>query len=122
MVVGCVDVGEIFEVVVLCEVVEEIGLQISCLLFGLYNYFSFGVMVEYLYLYVGIVDLFDDVVGFGGLDIEDEDICSYLILCVELIWMVMVGEIRNGLLLVLVFWLELLVLWILLELLQYVIV
>ena len=74
---------------------------------GPHNYPSPGILSEYLYLYVGIADLPDDVAGFGGLDSEDEDIRSFILPRAELTRMAMAGEIRNGPLLVLALWLEL---------------
>ena len=64
-------------------------------------------MAEFLYLYVGIADLPDEVAGYGGLDSEDEDIRSYVMPRAELTRMAMAGEIRNGPLLSLALWLEL---------------
>src|SRR5690606_29001624 len=72
-----------------------------------HNYPSPGAMAEYLYLYVSIADLPDDIAGLGGLASEDEDIRSHLIPRAELTRMALAGEIRNGPLLYLALWLEL---------------
>lgn len=106
-VAGRIDPGEVPEQAALREAVEETGLAITRLVPGPHHYPSPGCMGEYLYLYVGIADLPDEVAGFGGLDTEDEDIRSHLIPRAELTRMAMEGEIRNGPLLSLALWLEL---------------
>lgn len=106
-VAGRVDPGETPDEAALREAVEETGLTIRRLIAGPHNYPSPGILSEYLYLYVGIADLPDEVAGFGGLDSEDEDIRSFILPRAELTRMAMAGEIRNGPLLVLALWLEL---------------
>ncbi|MFG6083005.1 NUDIX domain-containing protein [Paracoccus litorisediminis] len=104
---GRVDAGETPEQAALREGVEEAGLGISRLIPGPHNYPSPGAMAEFLYLYIGIADLPDETAGFGGLEIEDEDIRSHVIPRADLTRMAMTGELRNGPLLTLALWLEL---------------
>ncbi len=106
-VAGRVDPGETPEQAGLREALEEAGLHIRHLIPGPHNYPSPGIIAEFLYLYVGIADLPDEVAGFGGLDSEDEDIRSFILPRAELTRMAMAGEIRNGPLLSLALWLEL---------------
>ena len=106
-VAGRVDPGETPEQAARREAVEEAGITLSRLVPGPHHYSSPGAMAEYLYLYVGITDLPDEVAGFGGLDIEDEDIRSHILPRAELARMALAGEIRNGPLLTLALWLEL---------------
>ncbi len=106
-VAGRVDPGETPEQAALREAVEEAGLSIRQLIPGPHNYPSPGILSEYLYFYIGIADLPDEVGGFGGLDSEDEDIRSFILPRAELTAMAMAGQIRNGPLLTLALWLEL---------------
>jgi len=106
-VAGRVDPGETPEQAALREAVEEAGITLRRLVPAPHHYSSPGAVAEYLYLYVGITDLPDDVAGFGGLDIEDEDIRSHVLPRAELARMALAGEIRNGPLLTLALWLEL---------------
>lgn len=104
---GRVDPTETPEQAVLREAIEETGLAIDRLIPGPHNYPSPGLLAEFLYLYVGIADLPDDVAGFGGLDTENEDIRSQLLPRAELTRMALAGQVRNGPLLSLALWLEL---------------
>lgn len=104
---GRVDAQETPAEAALREAVEEAGLTISRLIPGPHNYPSPGAVAEYLYLYIGIADLPDDVAGVGGLPSEHEDIRSHLVPRAELTRMALAGEIRNGPLLNLALWLEL---------------
>lgn len=106
-VAGRVDPGEPPEVSARREAVEEAGLHIRQLIPGPHNYPSPGAMAEFLYLYVGIADLPDEIAGVGGLATEDEDIRSHLLPRRELTRMAVAGQIRNGPLLNLALWLEL---------------
>lgn len=106
-VAGRVDPGEPPAAAAMREAREEAGLDIRQLIPGPHNYPSPGAMAEFLYLYVGITDLPDGVAGLGGLDSEDEDIRSHILPRAELTRMAVAGEIRNGPLLNLAFWLEL---------------
>ncbi|MDS9467488.1 NUDIX domain-containing protein [Paracoccus sp. MBLB3053] len=104
---GRVDAGETPGQAAIREGVEEAGLSIQHLIEGPHHYPSPGAMAEFLYLYVGIAELPDEVAGFGGLDIEDEDIRSHVVPRSELTRMAQAGELRNGPLLTLALWLEL---------------
>lgn len=104
---GRVDPGELPEQAALREAVEETGLTLTRLVPGPQQYPSPGCVGEYVYSYIGIADLPDEVAGFGGLDSEDEDIRSHLMPRAELTRMAMAGEIRNGPLLSIALWLEL---------------
>ncbi|MTH78738.1 NUDIX domain-containing protein [Paracoccus aestuariivivens] len=106
-VAGRVDAGETPEQAALREGIEEAGLAISRLIPGPQNYPSPGMLAEYLYLFIGIADLPDDAAGFGGLEIEDEDIRSHVVARSELTRIALAGELRNGPLLTLALWFEL---------------
>ncbi|MEE9428816.1 MAG: NUDIX domain-containing protein [Paracoccaceae bacterium] len=75
---GRIDKGETPEQTVHRETAEETGITIQKLLPAIANYPAPGAVAEYMYSFVGLTDLPDNVVGVSGLDSEDEDIKSYL--------------------------------------------
>lgn len=103
---GRVDAGETVEVAALREAREEAALQIDRLIPGIHHYPSPGALGEFLYMFVGIADLPDNVTGVHGLDSEAEDIRGHLMSRRDLHDMVMAGQITNGPLSMLSLWLE----------------
>ncbi len=69
-------------------------------------YPSPGALTEYLYCYIGLADLPDDAAGLGGLASEAEDIRSMVISFEALMEAVRSGEVQNGPLLILAYYLE----------------
>ena len=104
---GRIDIGETPEQAALREAQEEAALTIGKLFPAVHNYPSPGTLAEFLYLYVGIADLPDEVVGIHGLDVEAEDIRSHVIARSKLMQMVEAGQITNGPLVMLALWLGL---------------
>ena len=103
---GRVDAGETVETAALREAREEAALQIDRLIPGIHHYPSPGALGEFLYMFVGLADLPDDVTGVHGLDSEAEDIRGHLLSRQQLRDMVMAGQITNGPLSMLSLWLE----------------
>ncbi len=75
---GRVDSGETSEDTAHREALEEAGLSLQALHEVAHCYASPGCSTEYFNIYVGITDLPDDIEGVAGLDVEAEDIRSYL--------------------------------------------
>ncbi len=77
-VAGRIDAGETPVSTAHREAMEEAGLTFSRLEFVAEYYPSPGAVSEYLYSYVGLCDLPDDIAGVHGLAAEAEDIRSFL--------------------------------------------
>lgn len=87
---GRVDPFETPEDCVRREAVEEAGLTLSRLIEVARYYPSPGAKAEFLYSYVALCDLPDEVAGLGGLATEAEDIRSHLVPFERL--MTLIGE------------------------------
>jgi nudix-type nucleoside diphosphatase (YffH/AdpP family) len=103
---GRVDAGEAVETAILREAQEEAALTISSLHPCFSYYPSPGAACEFLYQFIGIADLPDDVTGVHGLDSEAEDIRSHLLDRAHLSALVDQGQISNGPLATLSLWLD----------------
>jgi len=103
---GRMDAGETPEQTAHREGFEEAGVKFRALHSVGGYYPSPGGISEYLYSYVGIADLPDDLAGVGGLAEEDEDIKSHIIPLDDLINMADTGDIVNGPLLISALWLQ----------------
>lgn len=103
---GRIDAGETPEQAARREALEEAGLPLGDLIAGPAHYPSPGTFCEFLYLFVGIADLPDGIGGVGGIESEQEDIRSHVVLRSELMQMVRAGQIVNGPLLVMALWLD----------------
>lgn len=106
-VAGRVDAGETVEQAARREAQEEAGLTLDRLFPAINCYPSPGAFGEYLYLFVGIADLPDDVAGIHGLESEAEDIRGHVVDRAELTRMALDGRLANGPLVTLALWLEL---------------
>ncbi|WP_378943797.1 NUDIX domain-containing protein [Paracoccus sp. R86501] len=103
---GRVDAGETVESAILREAREEAALDITTLLPCFNCYPSPGAVCEFLYQFIGVADLPDDVTGVHGLDTEAEDIRSHVMDRARLSDLVDQGQITNGPLLTLSLWLD----------------
>lgn len=83
------------------EAVEEAGLTLSELISIASYYPSPGAKTEYLYSYLGLVDLPDSLAGgIGGVEGEAEDIRTHLVSFDQLMDLIQTGEVENGPLLI----------------------
>ena len=76
---GRLDPGEAPEAAARREAVEEAGLEMGQLIAVAETYCSPGNSSEFYYIYVGLADLPEAVVGVGGEEAEDEDIRSHIL-------------------------------------------
>jgi nudix-type nucleoside diphosphatase (YffH/AdpP family) len=98
---GRIDPGESPEEAVRREAEEEAGLALGALLEVAGYYPSPGAKSEFIYCFIGIADLPDDLAGgIGGVADEHEDIRRHLVPFDELMRLVGTGEIENGQLLI----------------------
>ena len=104
-VAGRIDGGETPEEAGRREGEEEAGVAFSALLKAPGYYPSPGAKSEFLYNFVGLCDLGARPSGGGGLDEEGEDIRSHLIPFQQMMDLIESGEINNGPLVVLAYWL-----------------
>lgn len=105
-VAGRIDAGETPEQATRREAVEEAGLRLDRLVPAIHHYPSPGALGEFLYLYLAVTHLPDDVTGVHGLADEHEDIRSHLLSRAHLSRMVADGAITNGPLAMLSLWLD----------------
>ncbi len=103
---GRIDGGETPEEAACREAIEEAGLHLKTLVPGPRYYPSPAAKAEYLYSFIGIADLPDDIAGIGGLESEAEDIRSHIISFDRLLELVSSGEVDNAPLLVLSYFLQ----------------
>lgn len=104
-VAGRCDGDEPVEQVAEREMVEEAGLNLLSLE-SVGNYYpSPGCLSEYLYSFVGIVDLSNAETGIHGLDTENEDIRTHFLSFDAAMGLVHSGEADNGPLLLSLYWL-----------------
>lgn len=105
-VAGRVDAGETPEAAARREAVEEAGVELQQLLAAPRFYPSPGAKSEYLYCYVGLCELPETAAALGGLEAEGEDIRAHVIGFDTMMELIATGEIENGPLIVLAYWLE----------------
>lgn len=104
-VAGRCDGDEPVEVVAEREMVEEAGLSLQSL-HSVGNYYpSPGCLSEYLYSFVGLVDLSDAQTGVHGLSTENEDIRTHFLAFDAAMALIKSGEADNGPLLLSLYWL-----------------
>ncbi|WP_376873343.1 NUDIX domain-containing protein [Albirhodobacter sp. R86504] len=106
-VAGRIDAGETPQEAGRREGEEEAGVTFSDLLQAPSYYPSPGAKAEFLYNFVGLCDLSILPSGGGGLEEEGEDIRSHIISFDRMMALIASGEINNGPLVVLAYWLAL---------------
>ena len=105
-VAGRCDANEAIETVAEREVMEEAGLTLRHLeKIGSY-YSSPGCLTEYLYSFIGIVDLAGVQSQIHGLESEDEDILTHVLPFEVALTALQSGEVDNGPLLISLLWLQ----------------
>jgi len=103
---GRIDPGESPEDCARREAAEEAGLSLGALEKVAEYYPSPGALTEYIYSYVALCDLPDDVAGVFGQPEEGEDIKGHLIGFDTLMAAVAGGEVANAPLLLTALWLQ----------------
>lgn len=103
---GRIDPGETPEEAARREAIEEAGLELGRLETVAEYYPTPGAVTEYLYSYVALCDLPDDVAGVFGAAEEAEDIKGHLLSFCQLVELMTAGEIGNAPLLLTVLWLQ----------------
>ncbi|MCX7299637.1 MAG: NUDIX domain-containing protein [Rhodobacterales bacterium] len=105
-VAGIVDAGETPEAAARRETEEEAGLSLK----GVEKMFAFyaspGSNTDYFHCFLGLADLPDDHVQFGGLDAEGEDIRLHLVTREHALRLIETGEITAGPLVAMLLWLD----------------
>lgn len=98
---GRIDPGETPEEAARREAEEEAGLRMGALVEVARYYPSPGAKTEFIYCFIGLADLPDNLAGgVGGVADEHEDIRAHLVSFDELMRLVGTGEVENGQLLV----------------------
>lgn len=103
---GRIDPGEQPEATAHREALEEANLTLGALEKVAFYYPTPGAVTEYLYSYVAICDLPDEVAGLGGVLGEAEDIRSHILSFEQLMGLVASGEADNAPLLLSAMWLS----------------
>lgn len=103
---GRIDPDETPEDAARREAVEEAGLVLGALEKVAEYYPTPGAVTEYLYSYVALCDLPDDVAGVFGAADEAEDIKGHVVPFDRLVEVMAAGEIGNAPLLLTVLWLQ----------------
>lgn len=96
VIAGRIDPGETPEDAARREASEEAGLALDALLPMTQYYSTPGTYAEFLYAFLAITDLPDEIAGTFGLDTEAEDIRGHLIGFDALMALVNSGEVGNG--------------------------
>ncbi|WP_372841109.1 NUDIX domain-containing protein [Phaeovulum sp.] len=102
---GRVDAGETPEAAARREAAEEAGIMLGELIAGPRFYPSPGAKTEFVYSFLALCDLSDDIAGNGGLTHEGEDIRSHVLEFAEAEALMDSGEIATGPLWVMLLWL-----------------
>ena len=102
---GRIDHGESPEQAAMREAREEAAITPNALEFIGEYYPSPGAVTEYLYSYIALADLPDQITGIGGLEEEAEDIKSTLVDFEAAMAMLGAGQLRNGPLILSLLWL-----------------
>lgn len=102
---GRIDAGETPEDAAKREAAEEAGLELTALMPVASYYPTPGCSAEYLYSFIALTDLPDDVAGVFGLEGEAEDIRGHVISFDRLMELVSSGEISNAPTLLSAYWL-----------------
>lgn len=103
---GRLDPGEKPQTAARREALEEAGLSLRELETVAEAYCSPGNSSEFFYIYVGLADLPDTVIGTGGLEVEDEDIRSHVLDFERLLEMCETMQIANAPLVMTTYWLS----------------
>ena len=93
---GRIDPGEAPEDTARREALEEAGLVLGDLILAGRYYPSPGAVSEYLWSYIALADLPDEVAGIGGLASEAEDIKAHLLSFDALMALIATPEASNG--------------------------
>ncbi len=102
---GRIDPGETPEQTAMRETLEETGLHLRELIKAPCYYPAPGAVAEYMYPFIGLVDLPDDAAGIGGLAVEAEDIKSHILSFEGAMQLLNQGRADTGPLLVSLLWL-----------------
>ena len=102
---GRIDPFETPEAAARREALEETGLQLDDLMLIARYYPSPGAKTEFLYSFIGLVDLPDAAAGVGGLLAEGEDIRAHLVGFADLLALIESGEVANAPLILSALWL-----------------
>jgi ADP-ribose pyrophosphatase len=102
---GRIDAGETPEDAAKREAAEEAGLELTALMPVASYYPTPGCSAEFLYSFIALTDLPDDVAGVFGLEGEAEDIRGHVISFDRLMELVASGEISNAPTLLSAYWL-----------------
>ncbi|MGR3290646.1 MAG: NUDIX domain-containing protein [Paracoccaceae bacterium] len=103
---GRIDDGETPAEAAIRETKEETGLDVQNLLPTTAYYPSPGALTEFLYSYIGLVELPDGTEGIAGLPEEAENIKSHLVSFDDAIALLSTGQVDTGTLVTSLLWLS----------------